>query len=126
MVNELPFGGQVVVGASGIVLEYPTPLASAGVRTDVSPPVLGSSVVHITKGGRLEVMEGPDPGHRHFSGMHWLYPNTFVQTRTSSTELMTAARATLDWKRDSGGGHTGWSTAWDACLRARIRDRQDT
>eukprot|EP00978_Attheya_sp_CCMP212_P007468 scaffold17308_cov51-Attheya_sp.AAC.1 len=135
LVNELPFGGQVVVGASGIVLEYPTPLASAGVHTDVSPVLAGSVVQssnHTNVGGRLEVMEGPDPGHRHFSCMHWLYPNTFVQTRTSNAGLsgndvlMTAARATLDWKRDSGGGHTGWSAAWEASLRARIRDGQGT
>ena len=35
-------------------------------------------------------------------------------------KLYAAARRTLEWKRNSDGGHTSWSAAWEACLWARL------
>lgn len=75
-----------------------------------------------------------NPSHRHWSGMHWLYPSSFIPfgslmhsevTIKSSIDIKTAnllydaAEATLREKSRAGGGHTGWSAVWGACLWAR-------
>jgi hypothetical protein len=75
-----------------------------------------------------------NPSHRHWSGMHWLYPSSFLPfgalmhseaTSKSSADakvagvLYDAAEATLREKSRAGGGHTGWSAVWGACLWAR-------
>ena len=129
---DLPFRAQPAIGDNGVVLEYPTPLGSCGRHVQVSQSIL-------TKRGRasapvcfpdnanstapLMVEESPDTGHRHFSGMHWLYPNTFMPLGKGE-ELFDAALKTLDLKRKAGGGHTGWSAGWMAALSARLRDGQ--
>jgi len=96
---DLPFRAQPAIGDNGVILEYPTPLGSCGRHVQVSQSIL-------TKKGRasapvcfpdnanstspLMVEESPDTGHRHFSGMHWLYPNTFIplgKARSSLTQL---------------------------------------
>eukprot|EP01032_Pedospumella_encystans_P011336 gene11336-13183_t len=94
--------------------------------------------------------EDLDPGHRHFSGLHWLYPNTFLpylpdytpqtpedsrkkkvtnnnNANTGATQkddkyltLKRAAYNTLRTKTERGGGHTGWSATWEAALYARL------
>jgi hypothetical protein len=61
-----------------------------------------------------------DLAHRHFSGLHWLYPGTFIPMKGES--LLEPARMALLTKSQAGGGHTGWSAAWEACLWARARD----
>jgi hypothetical protein len=74
---------------------------------------------------KKHVNEDVDAGHRHFSSMHWLYPGLFQPTNDSFTDvvrLYTSARDTLAYKRRSGGGHTSWSSAWEACLWARLGD----
>jgi alpha-L-fucosidase 2 len=38
------------------------------------------------------------------------------------SELYHAARIALDRRLQAGGGHTGWSRAWTACLFARVGD----
>lgn len=71
-----------------------------------------------------------DQGHRHFSSLHWLYPGTFIpntSTQTTSTSpLFQAAEKTLVSKIAAGGGHTGWSSMWEACLWARLRKGSQT
>jgi hypothetical protein len=74
-------------------------------------------------------VENFDQGHRHFSSLHWLYPGTFIpHTATSLSAsqspaqlIITAAEKTLSAKIAAGGGHTGWSSMWEACLWARLR-----
>eukprot|EP00605_Chrysophyceae_sp_TOSAG23-4_P002985 GSChrysophyteH1.ASY1.ANO1.3288.1 assembled CDS len=65
-----------------------------------------------------------DPGHRHWSGMHWLYPGSMLPEGFSaddkSDQLYIAAVATMRSKAMDGGGHTGWSAAWEASLWARL------
>ena len=38
------------------------------------------------------------------------------------TDLYTSAWNLLQAKIDAGGGHTSWSSVWEACLWARLRD----
>lgn len=69
------------------------------------------------------IYDSLDPGHRHFSLMHWLYPNTFhFATEGNQRLYVEAAKKTLDHKRLNDGGHTSWSAAWEACLYARLGD----
>jgi len=60
-----------------------------------------------------------EPGHRHFSHLIGLYPgDAWDPERTP--DLWKAAAVALDRRLAAGGGHTGWSRAWVACLMARL------
>ena len=85
-----------------------------------------------------------DPGHRHFSAVHWLYPGLFHLTESfiSSSILQgnidiiyinitdinmklicnKGAEVYMQSRIKNLGGHTGWSAAWASCLWARLRD----
>lgn len=82
-ISQMPFGANPVVGVNtGLILEYPAPYPSA--KTDA--PVTHSSNIRsqqsltnkIPSSVSITVSEKGDPGHRHFSSMHWLYPGTFL------------------------------------------------
>ena len=62
---------------------------------------------------RVEV----EPGHRHLSHLYGLYPSQLF--RPGSREWVAAERS-LDARLRHGGGHTGWSRSWVACLMARL------
>ena len=62
-----------------------------------------------------------DPGHRHFSHLHALYPGASVGP-VDTPSLAGAARRSLEKRLRHGGGHTGWSAAWAAALWARLGD----
>ena len=67
-VKKMPFHAvPVVANSTGLLLEYPA--AIPGVSTDASQ---GSA------GGEMLITEDVDPGHRHFSAFHWLYPGHFL------------------------------------------------
>jgi alpha-L-fucosidase 2 len=60
-----------------------------------------------------------EPGHRHVSHLFGLFPGEqFCPFRTP--ELYRAACRALELRLAAGGGHTGWSRAWMACLFARM------
>lgn len=63
-------------------------------------------------------MEETEPGHRHFSHLYGLYPSDIFNPETRP-EQYEAARKSLEFRLSQGGGHTGWSRAWTACLQAR-------
>ncbi len=75
--------------------------------------------------GRLmewnEAFTEREPGHRHVSHLFGVYPGDLFtsETRTAQYE---AAKKSLDYRLAQGGGHTGWSRAWVACLYARFGD----
>ena len=118
LVTRLPGAGEPVVRAkAGIseaksgqeqssLLEYPAPFGMLAGPTE----------------GR--VRENADAGHRHFSALHWLYPGPFLpgDSAAARRKVFQAAQEALQLKRRAGGGHTGWSAAWEACLQARLRD----
>lgn len=61
--------------------------------------------------------EEAEPGHRHLSHLYGVYP---AWTLERDPELYAAARRSLDFRMEHGGGHTGWSAAWAVCLYARF------
>ena len=88
-----------------------------------------------------------DPGHRHFSSMHWLYPGLFQPSHTNSTatstsldnttpthlkptvvdtalstQLYEASHELMLAKAKGNGGHTSWSSAWESCIWSRLYD----
>lgn len=58
-----------------------------------------------------------EPGHRHLSHLYGLYPSELFQPASME---WTAAERSLDERLSHGGGHTGWSRSWVACLMARL------
>ena len=60
------------------------------------------------------------PDHRHFSHLWSVYPSDYLDE--TQPELFAAARKSLDTRLEKGGGHTGWSRSWTACLYARFGD----
>ena len=81
--------------------------------------------LQVSKDGRLqewvEDYKEPEPGHRHMSHMLGVYPGRSV-TPEETPELARAARKSLDYRLDHGGGGTGWSRAWLVGLFARLED----
>lgn len=61
-------------------------------------------------------------GHRHISHLFALYPGRQFFNSENSTELLAAARKTLERRLSHGGGHTGWSRAWIINMWARLGD----
>ncbi len=82
------------------------------------------SPISIGKDGTImewaEDYDEVDLGHRHVSHLFALYPGS--QIDYDDTELLEAAKATLEKRLTHGGGHTGWSRAWIICLWARMRN----
>lgn len=66
----------------------------------------------------------PEPGHRHFSHLFPLYPDTAI-TPIATPQLAAACRKTLKTRLAHGGAHTGWSRAWLVCLYARLHDGEE-
>ena len=62
---------------------------------------------------RVEV----EPGHRHLSHLYGLFPSQLFQPDSWEWK---AAEKSLDARLSHGGGHTGWSRSWVACLMARL------
>ena len=60
-----------------------------------------------------------EPGHRHVSHLYGVYPAAEIRPDMPEWE---AARQSLLYRLENGGGHTGWSNAWIACLWARFGD----
>lgn len=67
-----------------------------------------------------EEFEEPEPGHRHISHLYGLYPASEITYNTP--HMLAAARKTIDYRLEHGGGHTGWSRAWIINFFARLRD----
>ena len=62
-----------------------------------------------------------EPGHRHLSHLYGLYPSDLFTPQTRPEQYKAAIRS-LKHRLSYGGGHTGWSRAWVACLFARLGD----
>ena len=77
-----------------------------------------------SKGRLLEwryEFDEPEPGHRHISHVLGVYPGNQILPFQDS-QMRDAVRATLDYRLEHGGGHTGWSRAWMIGLFARLGD----
>jgi len=62
-----------------------------------------------------------EPGHRHISHLYALYPGEEF-TNPNEPKWLEAARKTIDYRLQNGGGHTGWSRAWIINFFARLKD----
>lgn len=62
---------------------------------------------------RVEV----EPGHRHLSHLYGLHPSQLFEPGSWEWQ---AAEKSLDFRLSHGGGHTGWSRSWVACMMARL------
>ena len=71
--------------------------------------------------GRLlewgEELPEAETGHRHVSHLYGVYP---ADTIRPGSRYWEAAKRSLEYRLANGGGHTGWSNAWIACLFARF------
>lgn len=67
--------------------------------------------------------EEVEPGHRHLSHLYGLYPSDLF-TQPQWAPQKEAAIRSLHSRLSQGGGHTGWSRAWVACLMARIGEKE--
>ncbi len=66
--------------------------------------------------------EEVEPRHRHLSHLYGLYPSDiFMEGKYK--EQYDGAIKSLYSRLQQGGGQTGWSRAWVACLMARIGDK---
>ena len=65
----------------------------------------------------LKEYEEIEPGHRHYSHLFGAYPDDQL---LGDPRLVDAARVSLQRRLDAGGGASGWSLAWVACLWARF------
>ncbi|MCY4483241.1 MAG: glycoside hydrolase N-terminal domain-containing protein [Spirochaetaceae bacterium] len=65
-----------------------------------------------------------EPAHRHVSHLIGLYPGDLLDPQ-HTPELWRAAEVSLQRRLAAGGGHTGWSRAWTACLFARLGRGED-
>ena len=75
-----------------------------------------------SKGQLLEwnrEFEEVEPSHRHLSHLFGVFPGEQID-RERTPELFRAAKISLDHRLSAGGGYTGWSRAWVACLYARF------
>jgi len=77
--------------------------------------------------GRL--MEWPEefpevePGHRHISHLFALHPGSQINME-ETPELAAAAKKSLDYRIDNGGGQSGWSAAWLISQYARLYEAE--
>ena len=65
-----------------------------------------------------------EPSHRHVSHLIGLYPGDLLDPERTP-DLWRAAAVSLERRLAAGGGHTGWSRAWTACLFARLGRAED-
>jgi alpha-L-fucosidase 2 len=71
----------------------------------------------------LEDYKEAEPGHRHISQLFGLFPGSLI-TVEDTPELAQAAKQTLERRLQFGGGHTGWSAAWNANFWVRLREKE--
>jgi len=65
-----------------------------------------------------------EKGHRHMSHLYALHPGRTIHP-IKTPELAKAARKTLEYRLQHGGGGTGWSRAWLISFMARLHEGDD-
>ncbi len=78
--------------------------------------------VKIGRDGRIlewgEEFTERELGHRHISLLYGFYPSDIMTGKKYADAVLETLRVRLE----NGGGHTGWSNAWIACVYARLGD----
>jgi alpha-L-fucosidase 2 len=110
---------EAFVGASELLGEDPTTRAHVlGMRDRLPGPRVGSH------GRLLEWLDDHpenEPGHRHISHLFAVFPGSQIDP-LSTPDLALAARRAVEHRVEHGGGRSGWSSAWLACVWARLLD----
>ena len=79
----------------------------------------------VAQDGRLqewiEDYEEAEPGHRHMSHLFALHPGDQINYDINP-KLAEAAKKSLEYRLEHGGGQTGWSRAWVINFYARLYD----
>ncbi len=77
--------------------------------------------------GRLmewsQEFDEPEPGHRHISHLYAFHPGN-QYTLKDNPEKVKAAKKSLEYRLEHGGGHTGWSRAWIINYWARFKEAE--
>lgn len=63
------------------------------------------------------------PGHKHLSHLYGVYPGDIFFKPVYKLQF-DAARKSFDFRMANGGGYTGWSRAWVACMYARFGEAE--
>lgn len=99
--------------------EYETEKMAQEILEHLPPTKIGKS-------GRIlewqEEYDEVEKGHRHISHLYGLHPGREISEDTPA--LFEAAKRTLEYRLEHGGGHTGWSKAWIMCFYARLKDKK--
>lgn len=99
--------------------EYETEKMAQEILEHLPPTKIGKS-------GRIlewqEEYEEVEKGHRHISHLYGLHPGREISEDTPA--LFEAAKRTLEYRLEHGGGHTDWSKAWIMCFYARLKDKK--
>ncbi|MCW0483107.1 glycoside hydrolase family 95 protein [Gaoshiqia sediminis] len=81
----------------------------------------------ISADGRLmewaEAFPEVEPGHRHISHLFAVHPGAQISVE-QTPEWAAAAKKSLDYRIENGGGHTGWSAAWLVSQYARLHEAE--
>lgn len=89
-------------------------------KSQLAGPEIGSD-------GRLmewaEEFPEAEPGHRHISHLFAVHPG-FQISMAKTPEWAAAAKKSLDYRIENGGGHTGWSAAWLISQYARLHEAE--
>jgi len=72
----------------------------------------------------VEEFPEPEPGHRHISHMFAIHPGAQINME-ETPEFAAAAKKSLDYRIENGGGHTGWSAAWLISQYARLYESEE-
>ncbi len=64
-----------------------------------------------------------EPGHRHISHLFAVHPGDQINLY-QTPNLAAAAKKSLDYRIEHGGGHTGWSAAWLISQYARLDEAE--
>ena len=95
------------------------------VTAEIKESLKKLAVPSITDDGRLvewiKPFDEAEPGHRHVSHLYGIYPGTWLLEKDYE-RYSNAARRSLQYRIEHGGGHTGWSCAWLINLFARLED----
>ena len=90
-------------------------------QQQLAKPKIGSD-------GRLmewnEEFKEVEKGHRHISHLFALHPGYQIDIQ-KTPELAIAAKKSLDFRIENGGGHTGWSAAWLINQYARLGEAEN-
>lgn len=91
-------------------------------REQLAGPKIGSD-------GRLmewaEEFPEDEPGHRHISHLFAVHPGAQISL-VQTPKLAAAAKKSLDYRIENGGGHTGWSAAWLISQYARLYEADNS